>query len=118
MSELIRVSISEAARLFGINPQTIRRALKDEAITYVVVRGRYELNFESVLKWSQKSAKLKNKMAQKGIGQFVDHWKIGNKLYSPNPKSVAQKKPHQPPADSLSHTTPSTASPAEPPATP
>lgn len=91
MTELIRVSISEAARLFGINPQTIRRAIKDEEITYVVVLGRYQLNFESVLKWSQQNNKLKNKMAQKGIGQFVDRWKIGNKLYSPNPKSVKKK---------------------------
>ena len=93
MSELIRLSISEAARLFGINPQTIRRAIRDEEITYVVVLGRYQLNFESVLKWSQNNNKLKNKMAQKGIGQFVDRWKIVNKLYSPNPKSVNKRKP-------------------------
>lgn len=99
MTELIRLSISEAARLFGINPQTIRRAIKDEEITYVVVLGRYQLNFESVLKWSQQNTKLKNKMAQKGIGQFVSRWKIVNKLYSPNPKSVNKKKnpPHLPP---------------------
>lgn len=93
MPELIRLSISEAARLFGINPQTIRRAIKNQEITYVVVLGRYQLNFESVLKWSQQDNRLKNKMAQRGIGQFVDRWKIGNKLYSPNPKSVKKKAP-------------------------
>jgi len=93
MSELIRLSISEAARLFGINSQTIRRAIKNQEITYVVVLGRYQLNFESVLKWSQNNNKRRNKMAQKGIGQFVDRWKIGNKLYSPNPKSVKKKTP-------------------------
>ncbi|MBI5230167.1 MAG: helix-turn-helix domain-containing protein [Candidatus Magasanikbacteria bacterium] len=91
MPELIRISISEASRLFGINPQTIRRGIKDQEITYVVVLGRYQLNFESVLKWSQNNLRRKHKMEQKGIGQFVDHWKIGNKLFSPNPKSVKKK---------------------------
>ena len=42
--EIIRVSISEAARLFGVNPQTIRRAIKANEITYVVVANRYKIN--------------------------------------------------------------------------
>ena len=104
MAEIIRLSISEAARIFGINPQTIRRSIKDGEITYVVVRGRYQLNFESVLKWSQQSKRLKNKMAQKGIGQFVDKWKIGNKLYSPNPKNI--KTPPRPVTPTTAPTNP------------
>ena len=51
--EIIRVSISEAARLFGVNAQTIRRAIKNQEITYVVVAGRYKINFVSLVKWSQ-----------------------------------------------------------------
>jgi len=89
--EMIRVSISEAARLFGVNAQTIRRAIRDQEITYVVVAGRYKLNFESLVKWSQVRTTIKNKLANKGIGQYVDKWKIKNPLYSPNPKSVAKK---------------------------
>lgn len=88
MTEIIRLSISEAARIFGINPQTIRRAIKDQEVTYAVVRGRYQLNFESLLKWSQKKATVKNKFEKKGIGQFVDRWKIKNPLYSPNPGTI------------------------------
>ncbi|KKR48834.1 MAG: hypothetical protein UT86_C0002G0008 [Candidatus Magasanikbacteria bacterium GW2011_GWC2_40_17] len=88
MNEVIRLSISEAARIFGINSQTIRRAIKDQEINYAVVRGRYQLNFESLLKWSQKKTTVKNKLEQKGIGQFVDKWKIKNPLYSPNPKLI------------------------------
>lgn len=88
MNEVIRLSISEAARIFGINSQTLRRAIKDQEISYAVVRGRYQLNFESLLKWSQKKTTVKNKLEQKGIGQFVDRWKIKNPLYSPNPKLV------------------------------
>lgn len=86
MDEIIRLSISEASRLFGINTQTIRRAIKAQEITYSVVRGRYQLNFESLLRWSQRRAHVKNKLAKKGIGQYVDKWKIKNPLYSPNPR--------------------------------
>jgi excisionase family DNA binding protein len=89
--EIIRVSISEAARLFGVNAQTIRRAISSQEITYVVVGGRYKLNFESLVKWSQRRTTTKNKLAKRGIGQFVEQWKIKNPLYSPNPKAVAPK---------------------------
>ena len=89
--ELIRVSISEAARLFGVNAQTIRRAIRSQEVTYVVVAGRYKLNFESLVKWSQRHTTVKNKLQKRGIGQYVDKWKIKNPLYSPNPKSVPQK---------------------------
>ena len=89
--EIIRVSVSEAARLFGVNTQTIRRAIKAQEITYVVVAGRYKLNFESLVKWSQRHTTVRNKLIKKGIGQFVDRWKIKNPLFSPNPKSVHKK---------------------------
>lgn len=95
--ELIRLSISEAARLFGVNPQTIRRAVSSQEITYVVVSGRYKLNFESLVKWSQRHTAIKNKLAKRGIGQFVDKWKIKNPLFSPNPKSITQRNQSAPP---------------------
>ncbi len=91
--EVIRLSISEAGRLFGVNPQTIRRALANKEITYIVVAGRYKLNFESLVKWSQNKTVIKRKTEQFGIGQYVDKWKIKNTLYSPSPKII------QPPTD-------------------
>lgn len=94
--EMIRVSVSEAARLFGVNPLTIRRAIKDQEITYVVVAGRYKVNFESLVKWSQLHTTIKNKLNNRGIGQFVDKWKIKNPLYSPNPKSLPKPSEVQP----------------------
>lgn len=87
-NEIVRVSISEAARLFGVSTQTIRRAIRDEEITYVVVAGRYKLNFESLVKWSQQKTTVRNKVNTHGIGQFVDKWKIKNTLYSPSKKSL------------------------------
>ncbi len=91
--EIIRVSVSEAARLFGVNTQTIRRAIRAQEVTYVVVAGRYKLNFESLVKWSQRHTTVKNKLLKKGIGQFVDKWKIKNTLFSPNPKSLSPTPP-------------------------
>lgn len=90
--EVIRVSISEAAKLFGVNAQTIRRAIAAQEVVYIVVAGRYKLNFESLVKWSQRHTTLKNKLENKGIGQFVGSWKIKNPLYSPNPKIVINKE--------------------------
>lgn len=90
---IVRLSISEAARLFGVNPQTIRRAIKNKELTYIVVRNRYKLNFESVLKWSQSHTSARNKLMRQGIGQFVSEWNIKNPLYSPNPE-IFNKKPH------------------------
>jgi|GEM_PF-489724 len=88
----IRVSVSEAARLFGVDPHTVRRALSREELRYIVVQGRYKINFESLLNWSQNRTSVKNKFNKKGLGQYVDQWKIRNKKYSPNPKIVSPEK--------------------------
>ena len=80
----IRVSVSEGARLFGISTKTIREALKNNEILYIISRGRYKINFESLLKWSQDSTRRRNQLLSSGIGQFVDKWNINNKKYSPS----------------------------------
>ncbi len=86
MTNIIRVSVSEAARLFGVSEKTIRKAIAAQEIIYIVVRGRYKINFESLIKWSQKSTRRKNQLKNTGIGQFVQEWKISNKKYSPSIK--------------------------------
>ena len=91
--EAIRLSISEAAKMFGVSPITIRRAIKDQEITYVVVQKRYKLNFESLLRWSQRTTTVRHKRDGQGIGQFVEQWKIRNRLFSPNPQSVKEEEP-------------------------
>ncbi|OGY48562.1 MAG: hypothetical protein A3B89_00585 [Candidatus Buchananbacteria bacterium RIFCSPHIGHO2_02_FULL_40_13] len=88
----IRITISQAANLFGVSEKTVRRALKNEELHYIVVRGVYKINFDSLLRWSQTKAKVINKFNQEGIGQYLEpdlktsKWKIKNRLYSPNPK--------------------------------
>ena len=94
--EIIRLSVSEAARLFGVNAQTIRRAITTGEITYIVVAGRYKINFESLIKWSQSKTTVKNKSNKQGIGQYVDKWKIKNVLYSPSKKIIKPKTKPEP----------------------
>ncbi|MBI4133240.1 helix-turn-helix domain-containing protein [Candidatus Uhrbacteria bacterium] len=89
---LVRVSVSEAARLFGINSRTIRRALAAGELTYIVVRGRYKINFESLVRWSQQKPAVGKKRDAAGIGQYVEHWRIRNTLYSPNPRMLGEEK--------------------------
>lgn len=86
IDNVIRLSVSEAARFFGVSQRTIRRAISDETIKYIVVNGRYKIDFESLLKWSQSSSRIQKKLDSSGIGQYVETWRIKNKLYSPNPK--------------------------------
>lgn len=82
---IIRVSVSEAAKLFGVSDKTIRQAIKNQEIKYIVVSGRYKINFVSLVEWSQKSTRRKNLLKQQGLGQYVDQWKIRNTKYSPRP---------------------------------
>lgn len=98
--EIIRLSVSDSAKLFGIDQKTIRRALKNNELRYVVVRGRYKISFESMLVWSQQKPRVKNRLEQKGIGQYVGDWKIKNTHYSPNPKIVLKKKSREREKDS------------------
>lgn len=88
MEQDIRLSVSEAAKIFGISQQTIRRAIKMRSIAYIVVRNRYRLSFISLLQWSQGQTSTKNKLAKKGIGQFVESWSIRNKRFAPHPENV------------------------------
>ncbi len=81
----IRISISEAGRLFGLSTKTIRQAIKLGEINYVVVRGRYKLNFSSVLEWSQASTRRRNNFNKMGLGQYAEKWRITNRKYSPRP---------------------------------
>lgn len=95
MTNIIRVSISEAARLFGISEKTIRRAIKKQEVGYIVSGGRYKINFESLIKWSQNKTITAGKLSKNGIGQFVDKWKINNTLFIPRPpenKEAIDKK--------------------------
>jgi len=85
---IIRLTVTEAAKLFGLSTKTIRLAIKNNEIRYIVVRGRYKINFKSLLLWSQKSIRRHKRLNKYGFGQFVDKWKMNNKKYSPSTELI------------------------------
>ncbi len=90
-SNIIRLSVSEAAKLFGVSSKTVRKAIKAQEVRYIVVQGRYKISFESLVEWSQLSTRRSNQLMNEGIGQFIKGWKISNPKYSPSRKSVKEE---------------------------
>lgn len=87
-NNLLRISVSQATNLFGVSERTIRNAIKQKQLHYVIVRNRYKINFDSLLEWSQKSTRRRNRRDSLGIGQHVATWRIRNKKFSPNPALI------------------------------
>lgn len=72
----IRLSVSEAAKFFGVSPRTIRRAIAEKAVDYILVQNRYKIDLASLLNWASKTTTVRNKLEKDGIGQYVAQWKI------------------------------------------
>ncbi len=67
----IWLSVSEAAKLGGVTDKTIRRALKSEnGLKFKIIRNRYQIELSSLLIYMHKNTKLKNKLADFGLGQY------------------------------------------------
>ena len=71
----IWLSISETAKICGVNPKTFRRALQSKKIAYGVVKNRYVIDLRSALIYMNSNKKLKNKLLIYGLGQFVQSWR-------------------------------------------
>lgn len=69
------LSVSEAAKLAGVQTKTIRRAIEALGIKFKVVGNRYLISFASLVAYMLKATKLRNKFLKGGIGQYVDKWK-------------------------------------------
>lgn len=72
----IYLSVSEAAKFFGISTRTIRRAITAKAVTYVVVKDRYKITLDSLLIWAESTATVQKKLSTVGFGAFVEKWKL------------------------------------------
>ena len=77
--------MSEAARLLGVSSKSIREAIRNQQVRYIVVRNRYKIHFGSLLEWSHTSVRRSKKLARDGIGQYVDIWKMSAAKFSPRP---------------------------------
>ena len=96
MANIIRLSPSQAAQLFGVNERSIRRALNNGELRYIIVQGRYKINFEDLVKWSHKMPSREKKRDKSGIGQYVEKWKIRNPKYSPSKKLLTDEEKENP----------------------
>ena len=65
-------SVSSSAKIGGVDPKTIRRALKsDTDMKYKIVKDRYKIELGSLLSVLNKKTKLKNKLKKNGLGQYL-----------------------------------------------
>lgn len=69
------LSVSEAAKFGGVKTKTIRRAIQGGILRYKIVKNRYLIDFSSVIHFLMEKTKLKNKLNQHGIGQYIEKWK-------------------------------------------
>ena len=71
----IWVSVSESAKLGGIESKTIRRAIQSKNIKYKIIKNRYSIDLSSLIFFLNERIKLKNKFNTRGLGQYVMKWK-------------------------------------------
>lgn len=69
------LSVSEAAKLAGVQTKTIRRAIEAASVKFKTVGNRYLISFSSLTSYLFKATKLRNKFLKQGLGQYVDKWK-------------------------------------------
>ncbi len=71
----ILLSVAEAAKFLGLSTRTIRRAISQNAVTYIVVKDRYRITLPSLLRWALGTPNAKKKLETAGFGSFVASWK-------------------------------------------
>ena len=76
MSRAIYLPPSIAAKLFGVNERSIRRALKNQELAFVIKNSRYRINLASLVAWSDQLPNRRRKRDEDGIGQYVKEWII------------------------------------------
>ena len=71
----IWLSVSETAKVGGVQTKTIRRAIQYNKVKYKIIGNRYSIDLSSLIIFLHAKTKLKNKLNQFGLGQYVDKWK-------------------------------------------
>jgi len=75
ISPQLWLSVSEAAKIGGVQNKTVRRAIQYNKVKYKVMGNRYLVDFSALIAYLHTKTKLKNKFNQFGLGQYVDKWK-------------------------------------------
>jgi excisionase family DNA binding protein len=69
------LSVSEAAKIGGVQTKTIRRAIQAKTVKFKIVKNRYLVDLTSLMAYLNSKKKLQNKFNGYGIGQYVEKWK-------------------------------------------
>jgi hypothetical protein len=75
ISNPIWLTMSETAKLGGIQKRTVKRALRAGFIKYKIIESRYQVDLRSALIYLFSKKKLWNKVKESGIGQYIEKWK-------------------------------------------
>ncbi len=70
----IWLSVTEAAKLGGVQNKTVRRAIQNNNIKFKIIGNRYLIDLSSLITFLYTKTKLKNKLNQLGIGQYINKW--------------------------------------------
>lgn len=72
----IWLTVSEAAKMGGVQTKTIRRAIKSKQdLRYKIVQNKYKVELRSLIIFMHSNTKLKNKLYKYGLGQYINKWK-------------------------------------------
>lgn len=70
----IWLSVSESAKLAGVQAKTIRRAISSKKLVYKIIKDRYLIDLRSVILFAKETTKINNKLDKFGIGQYIKEW--------------------------------------------
>ena len=71
----IWLTMSEAAKMGGVQKKTIKRAISSKVLKYRIVDNRYQVDLRSVILHMADKKKLCNKLKEHGLGQYVEKWR-------------------------------------------
>jgi hypothetical protein len=75
VTHIIWLTVSECSKLCGVTTKTIRRAIQAHSIRYKIVKNRYLIDLASAVTFLYTNKKLRNKLNNYGIGQYIEKWR-------------------------------------------
>lgn len=75
----IWLSVSESAKIGGVQSKTIRRAIQSSLVKYKIVGNRYSIELSTVINFLLSKTKLKNKFIDFGLGQYLEKFQKKDK---------------------------------------
>jgi len=75
VTNIIWLTVSETAKIGGVQNKTIRRAIQQKIIKYNIINNRYFVDLSSAIVYLHSKTKLKNKFYFSGLGQYIKEWR-------------------------------------------